>query len=206
MDSFRVVRLILIDCRIQAREEKILQSLSEQQKFGEPLPDFSLRTLNGEIASVASIVEKKKGAVVVVWSSTCSHCIRYDKYFNIFEESHPELGLLVVSSRHGEELDSVRRAASQRNLKFPIVHDPAGHVAGQWFTRQTPRAFLLDASRALLYRGAVDNYKYSDDPEYIPYLEPAVQQFLRGQPIEKPETASYGCAIQSVYYTLPKAL
>lgn len=183
-----------------------MQSLSEQQKFGEPLPDFSLRTLNGQPVSVASIVAGKKGAVVVVWSSTCSHCIRYDQYFNTFEERHPDLGLLIVSSRNAEELDSVRRAASQRNLKFPIVHDPASQVAGQWFTRQTPRAFLLDANGALLYRGAVDNYKYSDDPEYIPYLEPAVEQFLQGQPVEKQETASYGCAIQSVYYTLPKAL
>jgi peroxiredoxin len=183
-----------------------LQNPSEQQKFGEPLPDFSLRTLNGEFTGIGSVTSGKKGAVIVVWSSTCSHCIRYDKYFNSFEESHPDLGLLIVSSRHGEELDSVKRAASQRGLKFPIVHDPAGHVAGQWFTRQTPRAFLLDRDGALLYRGAVDNYKYSDDPEYVAYLEPAVAQFLRGQPIEKTETASYGCAIQSVYYTLPKAL
>jgi len=183
-----------------------LQSLSEQQKFGEPLPDFSLRDLNGGMASLESIVGSRKGAVIVVWSSTCSHCIRYDNYFNTFEERYPDLGLLIVSSRQGEEIEAVRRAASQRKLKFPIVHDPKGQVAGQWFTRQTPRAFLLDANRALQYRGAVDNYKYSDDPEYIPYLEPAIEQFLGNQPIEKPETPSYGCAIQSVYYTLPKAL
>jgi peroxiredoxin len=183
-----------------------LQSLSEQQKFGEPLPDFSLRILNGGIATLGSVIAKKKGAVIVVWSSTCSHCIRYDKYFNAFEERHPDLGLLIVSSRHGETVDSVQKAASQRKLKFSIVHDPAGVVAGQWFTRQTPRAFLLDEHGALLYRGAIDNYKYSDDPEYVPYLEPALEQFLRGEPIEKTETASFGCAIQSVYYILPKAL
>lgn len=183
-----------------------MQSPGEQQKFGEPLPDFSLRTLKGEIASIGSIVAEKKGAVIVVWSSTCSHCVRYDKYFNSFEERHADLGLLIVSSRQGEELSAVMRAAAQRKLQFPIVHDPVGQVAGQWFTRQTPRAFLVDANRALLYRGAVDNYKYSDDPEYIPYLEPAVEQFLRGEAIGKQETASYGCAIQSVYYTLPRAL
>ena len=44
------------------------------------------------------------------------------------------------------------------------------------------------------------------EPEDVPQLVRAVEQFLLGQPIEKPETASYGCAIQSVYYTLPKAL
>lgn len=183
-----------------------MQSLSEQQKFGEPLPDFSLRTLDGDSASIGSVLRKKKGAVIVVWSSTCSHCIRYDKYFNSFAEKYPDIGLLIVSSRNGEELDSVRKAAAQRKLTFPIVHDPASAVANQWFTRQTPRAFLIDDKGALLYRGAVDNYKYSDDPEYVAYLEPALEQFLQGKPVEKQETASYGCAIQSVYYTLPKAL
>ncbi|HEX4278197.1 MAG TPA: redoxin family protein [Bryobacteraceae bacterium] len=183
-----------------------MQNLSEQQKFGEALPDFSLRTLDGETANIGWVLGKKKGAVIVVWSSTCSHCIRYDKYFNGFGEQYPDIGLLIVSSRNGEELDAVRRAAAQRKLKFPIVHDPASIVAGEWFTRQTPRAFLIDANGALLYRGAVDNYKYSDDPEYVAYLDPALAQFLQGKPVEKQETASYGCAIQSVYYTLPKAL
>jgi thiol-disulfide isomerase/thioredoxin len=183
-----------------------LQNLSEQQKFGEPLPDFSLRTLDGETAEIGRVLNGKKGAVIVVWSSTCSHCIRYDKYFNGFAEKYPEIGLLIVSSRNGEEFESVRKAATQRKLKFPIVHDPASVVANQWFTRQTPRAFLIDGNGALLYRGAVDNYKYSDDPEFVAYLEPALDQFLSGKPVEKQETPSYGCAIQSVYYTLPKAL
>ena len=187
-------------------EERLLQNLSEQQKFGEPLPDFSLRTIDGQSANIGRVLNGKKGAVIVVWSSTCSHCIRYDKYFNGFAGKYPDIGLLIVSSRSGEDLEAVRKAAGQRKLKFTIVHDPAGTVANQWFTRQTPRAFLLDANGALLYRGAVDNYKYSDDPEFVAYLEPAIDQFLAGKAIEKQETASYGCAIQSVYYTLPKAL
>ena len=183
-----------------------MQNSAEQQEFGKPLPDFTLRNLDGEIASTASTLAGHKGAVIVVWSSTCSHCIRYDKYFNAFSARHPEIGLLIVSSRSSEDLAAIQKAAAQRGLKFPIAHDPEGRVAGQWLARQTPRAYLLDSSGALLYRGAVDNYKYPDDPEYVSYLEPAIQQFLSGQPIDRQETASFGCAIQSVYYTLPKAL
>jgi len=33
-----------------------------------------------------------------------------------------------------------------------------------------------------------------------------IGEFLQGQPIARTETASYGCAIQSVYYILPRAL
>jgi hypothetical protein len=112
----------------------------------------------------------------------------------------------VVSARQGETLDSVQRAASQRKLNFCIVHDPDSRVARQWFTQQTPRAFLIDANRALLYRGAIDNYKFAGDPEHIAYLDPAIDQFLSGSAITRQETSSYGCAIQSVYYILPKAL
>jgi hypothetical protein len=56
-----------------------------------------------------------------------------------------------------------------------------------------------------LYRGAIDNYKFPEDPEHVAYLEPAIDQFLSGVPITKQEISSYGCAIQSVYYNLPKA-
>jgi len=188
-----------------SKEGQFLQNGNERQKFGEPLSDFSLRSLSGLTVTMSSRLQGKRGAVVVIWSSTCSHCIRYDKYFNCFEERHPDLSLTVVSARQGETLDSAKMAADQRKLKFCIVPDPASEVARQWFTQQTPKAFLLDANRALLYRGAIDNYKFAEDPEYVAYLEPAIDQFLSGCAIARQETASYGCAIQSVYYTLPKA-
>jgi peroxiredoxin len=182
-----------------------LQTGNEQQKFGEALSDFSLRNLSGATVTLSSELAGKKGAVVVIWSSTCSHCIRYDKYFNSFEQRHPELSLTVVSARQGETLDAIKMAAAQRRLTFRLVHDPTSSVARQWFTQQTPRAFLMDANRALLYRGAIDNYKFPEDPEYAAYLDPAIDQFLSGNAIVRQETSSYGCAIQSVYYVLPKA-
>lgn len=182
-----------------------LQNGIDLQKFGEPLSDFSLQNLSGATITLSTKLEGKKGAVVVIWSSTCSHCLRYDKYFNSFEESHTDLALIVVSSRSGETLDSVRQAASQRRLTFCLLHDPTSATAKAWYTQQTPKAFLMDPARNLLYRGAIDNYKFPHDPEYIGYLEPAISQFLSGEPIARQETSSYGCAIQSVYYQLPRA-
>ena len=89
---------------------------------------------------------------------------------------------------------------------FPLLHDASGAVARQWYTQQTPRAFLIDPDKNLFYRGAIDNFKYPEDSEYQAYLEPAIASFLAGEPIARKETASFGCAIQSVYYILPKPL
>ena len=184
-----------------------MQNEPEKQRFGEALADFSLQKINtGTPLSLSQAVEGKKGAVVLFWSGVCSHCQRYDRYLNAFDQRHPDLSLIAVASRHGETRDAIQTTAAERGLTFTILHDPGGKIAAEWCTQQTPRVFLMDLKRKLLYRGAIDNFKYAEDPEFVPYLEPAIDQFLKGQPIVRTETASYGCAIQSVYYILPRAL
>lgn len=182
------------------------QSVLEKQAIGAVLEDFTLCHIGGETQSLKQYLKGKKGGVVVFWSGVCSHCIRYDEYFNRFTERHPELALVAVASRYGETADQIRATAAARGLTFPILHDANGAVARQWFTQQTPRVFLLDSRRVLLYRGAIDNYKYLEDPDYQAHLEPAIASFLAGEPIARAETASFGCPIQSVYYLLPSPL
>lgn len=177
-----------------------------KQEIGGPVEDFHLTTIRGEKTSLRTVLWGKKGGVIVFWSGVCSHCTRYDSYLNGFRQQHPELGMAAVASREGETLLQLRTTAAERKLVFPILYDPDGQVARQWSAYQTPRAFLINADRLLLYRGALDNYKYSRDPEYMAYLEPAINEFLAGKPLSRTESASFGCAVQSVYYHLPKAL
>ena len=177
-----------------------------RQEIGAPVADFQLTTIAGDQTSLQMVLSRKKGAIVVFWSSVCSHCARYDGYFNGFPWQHPEMGMIAVASREKETLEQLRTAAAERRLTFPILCDAGSKIAHQWFTQQTPRAFLVDSNRVLRYRGAIDNFKYPGDCEYAAYLDPAIRQFLAGQPISRTETASFGCAIQSVYYNLPKTL
>ena len=64
----------------------------------------------------------------------------------------------------------------------------------------------MDAGGKLRYRGAIDNFKYPDDPEHAPYLETAIAELIAGAPIRRAETPSFGCPIESVYYTMPRPL
>jgi peroxiredoxin len=176
------------------------------QEIGCEVADFTLPGVDGGQTNLAQQLNGKRGAVVVFWSGVCSHCVRYDEYLNEFGRRHPELALIVVASRHGETPAQIGETMAARGIRFSIVHDASGKVAGQWAAMQTPRAFLIDPARKLLYRGAIDNFKYPIDPNYAAYLEPAIADFLAGKPVERAETASFGCAIQSVYYTLPRHL
>ena len=178
----------------------------EKQAIGLPVGDFSLPLLTGGVRTLGDCLEGKQALVAVFWSYLCSHCLRYDAFLNAFADKHPGIGLVAIASRHGETPDQLREAVAKRNLRFPILHDLKGVVAGQWYTQQTPRAFLIGPDRILHYRGAIDNFQYPDHDEYAGYLEPALASFLAGEPVARPETASFGCAIQSVYYILPKSL
>lgn len=177
-----------------------------RQEIGGAVTDFSLPLISGGLSSLGTILEGKKGAVVVFWSDTCSHCVRYDEYLNTFAARHPELGFVAIASRHGEGIDSIRETVAERNLIFPIAHDSDGSTAKSWFAQQTPRVYLVDADGKLRYRGAIDNFKFRADREYQPYLEPAIDEFLAGKPVSRAETASFGCAVESVYYVLPKPI
>lgn len=170
------------------------------QRFGEPVPDFELPDPGGAATSLAGALAGKRGAVVVFWSGVCSHCQRYDDWLGDFAGRRPELALLAVASRWNEDAAAVARAVAERRLRFPVLVDAQRRVARAFLVEQTPRAFLVDAGRRLLYRGAIDNFKYPRDPEHEPYLENAIADFLAGRPLARPETPSFGCPIESVYY------
>jgi peroxiredoxin len=177
-----------------------------KQEIGARMEGFSLASIHGEEFSLEQIVYDQKGAVIIFWSSTCSHCMRYDSYLNGFRQKYPELGMAAIASREKETLAQLRAAAAARKLKFPILYDPGALVAKKWFAQQTPRAFLIDKEHLLRYRGAIDNYRYPQDPDYVAYLQPAIAEFVAGRPVLRTESASFGCAIQSIYYKLPRAL
>ena len=148
----------------------------------------------------------RRGAVVVFWSGVCSHCLRYDEYFNSFQRRHPEIGFAAIASRLNESPQVMSSAVRDRGLTFPILLDEGGKVAREWFAQQTPRSYLVGADGNLYYRGAIDNFRMPADPDYIAYLEPAVRSFVAGEPIARSETASFGCAIETVYYQIPGQL
>ena len=74
------------------------------------------------------------------------------------------------------------------------------------FTQQTPRVFLVDAAASCGTAGPSTTSSTRRMRMYEAYLEPAIASILSGQPIARPDTASFGCAIQSVYYTIARPL
>jgi peroxiredoxin len=172
----------------------------------EPMDDFSLPLLTGEERRLCDFLTGRRALIVVFWSAVCSHCMRYDAYLNDRFEKDPEVGLVAIAARQGESRESLRKSVRERRLRFLVLHDAERAVARAWQVEQTPRVFLLDAGRHVVYRGAIDNFRYPVDPEHETYLEEAIAAFLAGKEVPRAETPSFGCPVQSVYYDLDKPL
>jgi hypothetical protein len=173
-----------------------------EQSIGGGVLDFELLpVLGGKAQGLGSILDGGKvGGVIVFWSAVCSHCRRYDDYLQVFAARYPSVGLGVIGAREKEDVDVLTKAINARSLQFPILHDADLSVSRSWLVCQTPRAFLIDADRILIYRGAIDNFKYPKDPDYAPYLDQAIEDFLAGQEVRRAETPGFGCPTESVYY------
>ena len=168
------------------------------------LDDFTLDSTTGQPASLTGALADRRAAVVVFWSGVCSHCQRYDDYLNDFADRHPEVALLVVACREEEDRKAVESTARERQLRFALLLDTEREVAHAWQVHQTPRVFLVTPELEAVYRGAIDNFTYPEDPEHLAYLETAIEEHLAGRPLSRSETASFGCPTESVYYQLPK--
>jgi peroxiredoxin len=179
----------------------------QTQHIGEPMPSFRLPLLDGGgDRSLEDFLRDRRGALFVFWSGSCAHCVRYDDYLSDFQGRHPELGFAAIGSRINETPEQMNSAVNERRLAFPILRDEGARTARLWFSQQTPRCYLLDAAGRLVYRGAIDNFRMPGDPERIEYLEPAITQFLSGEAVARADTPSFGCAIETVYYQIPKQL
>ncbi len=164
---------------------------------------FTLPLVDCGEASLEGLLHGSLAAVIVFWSGVCSHCRRYDNFLGTLASRYPGLALLAVACRKGESFADISSARAERDLAFPIAFDGERRIARAWLVEQTPRAFLVDAGGRMRYRGAIDNFKYPNDPRHEAYLEAAIESVLRGRPVSRPETPGFGCAIDSVYYDMP---
>src|SRR5262249_43998521 len=89
-------------------------------------------------------------------------------------------------------------AVKDHDLKAPYVHDTSGALARALEARSTTEAFVLDAARTVIYRGAVDDQYglgYAKDKPQRRYLSAAPDALVAGRRPEVCATEAPGCVL-----------
>ncbi len=169
---------------------------------GRQVPDVRFTDLAGR-AHRLSDWRGEAGLVVAVTSATCPLSKRYLPSLAALE---PELraqgiGLVLVNPFASEDPAEIRAQLAAHSFTAPYVHEVDRALTGALGARSTTEVFLLDATRTLVYRGALDDQydlvRNLPAPRQ-PHLRRAVAALLRGEPPEMAATAAPGCDLEAV--------
>src|SRR5207237_10538620 len=93
---------------------------------------------------------------------------------------------------------AIGRSAEKHGLPFPILKDVGNGLADRLGAEQTPEVFVLDGSRAVVYRGRVDDQYAIGIHRPLPTrhdLVDALEAVLAGRPVATPKTDAGGCQL-----------
>jgi cytochrome c biogenesis protein CcmG/thiol:disulfide interchange protein DsbE len=116
------------------------QALAE----GGTAPDFTLRSLDGKVASLADF--RGRPVVLNFWATWCGPCRQEIPFLQeVSEDSEwKERGLMVLAVNLGESSAAVRAFVDSNRLTFTVLLDSTHEVGAQYNARYIPTTYFID--------------------------------------------------------------
>jgi peroxiredoxin len=169
--------------------------------LGTHAPGFDLPGADGRQYSLSSF--KDKPVLVVIFS--CNHC-PYVKDYELrmvsIQRDYSAKGVQLVAINSNDEraypedsFPEMVKRANDRGFNFPYLRDESQKVVEAYGGICTPHVFAFDRTRALRYRGRIDD---SRDPSKVTThdLRNALDDILDGSAVRVPDTRPFGCSIK----------
>ncbi|MCP9439780.1 MAG: TlpA family protein disulfide reductase [Nitrospira sp.] len=131
-------------------------------RIGGQAPDFHLQDLRGEVISLSQF----RGKVVLLnfWATWCGPCLiempALEQLYQRFARRDFEI-LAISTDPQGAAV--TRPFQQERELTFPILHDPDMHVGLTYGVRTLPLSFVVD--RRGVIRKKIFGARDWDSPE-----------------------------------------
>src|SRR3954471_18458228 len=176
-----------------------LVSLVGQGEPAKPKVDFRLQDHRGAWHTLDEARDQK----VVVLAFLGTECPLAEAYAPRLAELARDfekrgVGFFGVDANPQDGPVAIGRFAEKHGLPFPILKDVGNDLADRLGAERTPEVFVLDASRAVVYRGRVDD-QYAigiHRPSATRHdLVDALEAVLAGRPVATPRTDVVGCRI-----------
>ena len=179
-----------------------LISLVGAGKPAKPTVDFRLQDHRGAWHTLDEARDRK----VVVLAFLGTECPLAEAYAPRLAELARDFGkrgvaFFGVDANQQDGPVAIGRFAEKHGLPFPILKDVGNGLADRIGAERTPEVFVLDVSRAVVYRGRIDD-QYAigiHRPSSTRHdLVDALDAVLAGRPVATPKTDAVGCRIGRV--------
>jgi peroxiredoxin len=182
----------------------MVKTLSTMLDLGTPAPEFELPdVVSGQTISLDTFSGKKALLVMFI----CRHC-PFVKHIQLElarigrDYREKDIGIVAISSNDAESFpddapSSLKEMAAELGFAFPYCYDESQEVALAYEAACTPDFYLFDSTRALVYRGQLDDSRPGNGvPVNGRDLRAAIDAVLNDRPVAKDQRPSIGCNIK----------
>ena len=172
--------------------------------LGTRAPDFELPdVVSGRRVSLRTFAGKRALLVMFI----CRHC-PYVQHVQAElsrlgrDYADQDVGIVAISANDAagypdDAPDKLKAMAEGLEFLFPLCYDESQETAKAYTAACTPDFFLFDASRALVYRGQLDDARPGNNkPVTGKDLRAALDAVLAGRPVSPDQRPSIGCNIK----------
>ncbi len=167
---------------------------------GAMLPDVAFADLGGKQHRLSEFMGESKALIVALVSPSCPVSKRYLPTLAAMEQQcrAQDVAFLLVAPTATDTPEQLRAAFEAAGLVAACAPDPSGTFAKTLGALSTTDAFVIDARRTLVYRGAIDDQYglgYSLDAPRHRYLADALAATLAGRIPAIAATEAPGCLL-----------
>ncbi len=169
---------------------------------GRVIPDLEFVALRGEKRTLSDLLKDRKAVVVAMTGATCPMSKEYTPRLAEMERELGKRGVafVYVNTIEAETIVEMQEQVKRGRLEGPYIPDRDRTICKALGVRTTTEAFLIDASRTLQYRGAVDDQHGIGKSLPAPknnYLADAIEQVLLGARPRVRAVWSPGCLVSA---------
>jgi thiol-disulfide isomerase/thioredoxin len=166
---------------------------------GRQIPDVPFTDLDGKPGKLSDYRDAKL-LVVAQTSTSCPLCLKYAPTLAALEKEYAAKGVrfLFLNCVPPDRPADMRKAIETHRFQGRYVHDQDQRLAAALSAASTTETYVLDPTRTVIYRGAVDDQYglgYAKDAPKTKYLAAALDAALAGKPIAVAATEAPGCAL-----------
>lgn len=123
---------------------------------GNPAPDFTLTTLEGQEVTLS----RQRGKIVLLnfWSTECPFCVQEMPELQRFYEAHRDrVEVWTINSNPGDSPEEIRSFLEENDLTLPVLLDHEGVAAIAYQVAFIPATYLIDEEGVIRFNkvGAV---------------------------------------------------
>lgn len=167
--------------------------------IGTEVAGFTASDYRGKEHRLAGFASSKVLVLAVV-GTECPLAKLYASRLQELSQKYADRGVAFIGldANAHDSMAEIEAYARRHGLTFPVLKDAGNKIVDAVGATRTPEVVLLDADRAIRYRGRIDDQYgigYAKPAPSQNYLADAIDAVLAGEQVETTSVTAIGCLI-----------